>query len=176
MSKIKSQKILAIDPGTRNLGVAFFEGEELIYYGVKVIPYQTSQKETLIEGRKIISRLIQDFKPTTLVVEKTFFLNNKKSKLLNMFVREIQTVGMRKGLKVFAFATNTVRKNICGNGAASKNDIAHVIVSRYPELKAYLTSNRRWKEKFYKNMFDAIALGLVILTKRILNFHGVLCK
>jgi RNase H-fold protein (predicted Holliday junction resolvase) len=29
-------KILAIDPGTREMGVAFLDGEKLIYHGVKV--------------------------------------------------------------------------------------------------------------------------------------------
>lgn len=162
MSKRKSQKILAIDPGTRNLGVAFFEGSDLIYYGVKVIQLQNSKKKTLMEGRKIISRLIHDFKPAVLVVEKTFFPNNKNSEVLNSFTREIQALGRRQGLKVFSFATNTVRKTICGNGAGSKDEVAYVVISKFPELKAYLTSNRKWKEKFYRNMFDAIALGLMI--------------
>ncbi len=162
MKKNKPQKILTIDPGTRYLGIAFFEGKELIYYGVKVIKQRKFPHETLKEGKKVILRLIQDFKPEMLVVEKTFFSNNRNSALLNVFADEIQTIGKRQGLKVFAFAANMVRKNICENGAASKDDVARVIVSYFPELKPYLTSDRRWKEKFYRNMFDAIALGILV--------------
>jgi len=159
MNKNKLQKILAIDPGTRYMGIAFFEGRELIYYGVKTIRKMAHAQDTLREGRKIIARLIQDFKPTTLVVEKTFFSNNRNSALLNVFADEIKVIGKRKGLKVIAYAANTVRKGVCGNGAASKDEIAKVIVSYYPELRPYLTSDRKWKEKFYRNMFDAVALG-----------------
>ena len=32
---------------------------------------------------------------------------------------------------------------------------------RYPQLKVYLSQDRKWKEKYYANMFDAVALGLV---------------
>jgi Holliday junction resolvasome RuvABC endonuclease subunit len=68
---------------------------------------------------------------------------------------------MKQNLQVKELATNTVRKALCGNGAASKKEVARVVASRYPELKSYLTSDRRWKEKYYFNMFDAVALGLV---------------
>ncbi len=160
MKKIKSQKVLAIDPGTRHLGVAFFEGRELIYCGVKTILRKPSAHETLQEGRAIISRLISDFKPDILVVEKTFFSNNRNAALLNVYADEIKLIGKRKGLKVISFAANTVRKSVCGNGAASKDEVAKVVVSYYPELKPYLTSDRKWKEQFHRNMFDAIALGM----------------
>ena len=55
------------------MGVAFLEEGKLIYCGVKVIKKRKSPHETLREGRKIILRLIKDFKPDVLVVEKAFF-------------------------------------------------------------------------------------------------------
>ncbi|MCX6168682.1 MAG: crossover junction endodeoxyribonuclease RuvC [Ignavibacteriales bacterium] len=165
MKKLISRKVLAIDPGTRHLGVAFFEGKELIYYGVKTIKHMNLAHETLKEGKKAILRMIHDFKPEILVVEKTFFSNNRNSALLNVFADEIQTIGKRQGLKVYAYAANTVRKQICGNGSASKDEVAKVVVSYYPELKPYLTSDRKWKEIFHRNMFDAVALGLIAVNK-----------
>lgn len=30
------------------------------------------------------------------------------------------------------------------------------------ELKVYLTQDRVWKEKFHQNMFDAVALGIMV--------------
>jgi crossover junction endodeoxyribonuclease RuvC len=161
MSKIKGQKILAIDPGTKYMGAAIFEGKKLVYHGVITIPNLKSPREKLKEGRRIILRLIHDFKPEILVVEKTFFANNKNSVLLNAFTNEIRVLGKKQGLQVSSFAANTVRKYVCGNGFASKEEVAKVLVTKYPELKPYLTSNRRWKEKFYRNMFDAVALGLM---------------
>ncbi len=162
MKNIK-QRVLAIDPGTRNIGVAFFYGHELRYYSVKTISKNKLAQEKLKDGKKIILELIRDFKPNILIVEKTFFPHNKNSTLLNTLTREIRVVGKKQGLQVTTIATNTVRKYICKNGFASKDEVAKVLVTKYPELKPYLTSDRRWKEKFYRNMFDAVALGCTVL-------------
>ncbi len=157
----KKTKILAIDPGTREMGVAFLEKGKLIHYGVKSIRKKRSPHETLEEGRKIVKRLITDLKPEILVVEKTFFANNRNSSLLNVFFDEIKAIGRRKRLKVLSYAPNTVKKFICGNGRASKEEVAKVIVSKYPELKVYINNDRKWKERYHQNMFDAVALGMV---------------
>src|SRR5208337_4343741 len=113
------------------------------------------------EGRKVILRLINDLKPRVLAVEKTFFANNRNSALLNVFADEIRAIGRRKGLKVIGFAPNTLKKFICGDGRASKFQVATVMVSIFPELKVYLTQDRAWKEKFHQNMFDAVALAVM---------------
>lgn len=159
MRKKDKKRILSIDPGTRNIGFALLDDGVLVHYGVKVIRRMQSPHEKLREGRKLILRLINDFRPHTLVVEKTFFAKNRNSALLNVFADEIKAVGRREGLQVQSLAANTVRKLICGNGAASKDDVAKSMVSRYRELSPYLTSDRRWKERYHRNMFDAVALA-----------------
>jgi len=157
-----NSKILAIDPGTRVMGIAFLDNRQLIYYSVKAIRDSIkTPHEKLREGRKIILRLIKDFKPQVLVVEKAFFANNRNASLLNVFVDETKAIGKRKRLKVISYAPSTVKKYICGNGHASKKEVARVVVAKYPELKVYLTQDRAWKEKYYQNMFDAVALGIV---------------
>lgn len=158
-----NKKILAIDPGTRKMGVALLENGDLIYHGVKSIKKCKSPHETLKNGKKTILRLIEDFRPNTLVVEKAFFANNRNAALLNVFVDEIKSIAQRKRLKVLSFAPNTVKKQIFGYGRASKMDVARIIVSKFPELKVYLTQDRAWKEKYHQNMFDAVALGMMAL-------------
>jgi len=163
-SKTKNEiktRILAIDPGTRNMGVALLEDDTLIYHGVKTIKKRSTPHETLEAGRKIIFRLIKDLRPHILVVEKTFFKNNRNASLLNVFYDEIMAVGKRKRLKVKSYAPNTVKKFICGDGRASKEEVAKVIVSKYPELKVYISQDRKWKERYHQNMFDAVALGVI---------------
>jgi len=109
-------KILAIDPGTKHTGYAFLDKGKLIYYGVKVIKKKKSPHETLIAGRKIVLRLINDLKPNILAIEKTFISNNRSSSLLNVFFDEIKAVGRRKGLRILCFAPSTVKKHIAKNG------------------------------------------------------------
>jgi crossover junction endodeoxyribonuclease RuvC len=158
---LKHTRILAIDPGTREMGVALLQDRELIYHGVKTIKKGLTPHEKLKKGRKTVLRLITDFKPDVLVVENTFFVSNKNAALLNVFADEIKTIGKRKGLRVVSFAPNTVKKSICGNGRASKAEVARVVISRFPELKVFLTQDRAWKERYHQNMFDAVALGML---------------
>ena len=161
MNNTQKLKILAIDPGTRELGIAFLENEALVYHGVKVIKNRRSPHDTLKECRQTIVRLIDDFAPHVLAVEKTFFANNKNAALLNVVADEIVVLGKRKHLRVQSLAPNTVKKRICGNGRASKEEVARAIVSRYPELRVYKDQDRKWKLRFHENMFDAVALGLI---------------
>jgi Holliday junction resolvasome RuvABC endonuclease subunit len=161
----RPRKILAIDPGTRNMGIAYLEDNKILYHGVKTIPRKKSPHEMLREGRKIVLRLIKDFDPAILAVEKTFFANNRNAALLNAFTDEIRAIGRRKGLKVLEYAPNTVKKFVCGNGWAGKEEVARAIILKYPELKVYLTQDRAWKEKYHQNMFDAVAIGLMAMTK-----------
>jgi len=159
---MNNSKVLAIDPGTREMGIAFFDKGKLIYHGVKTIKKGKSPSETLKEGRKIVLRLIRDFKPKVLVFEKAFFANNRNASLLNVFVDEIKAISQRKRLRILSFAPNTVKKQICGYGRASKMDVARIIVSKFPELKVYLTQDRAWKERYHQNMFDAVALEMEV--------------
>lgn len=161
MPNNKKPRVLAIDPGTRHMGVALLENGQLIYHGVKSLSRGRSPHETLKEGRKVVLRLIKDFDPDILAVEKTFFANNRNSALLNVFADEIQAVGTRKGLRVIAFAPSAVKKRICGNGWARKEELARAVVCKFPELKVYLGQDRKWKSRYHANMFDAVALGMM---------------
>ena len=50
----KPTKILAIDPGTREIGVAVLEGEALVYYGIKTIRNRKRPQQVLQEAARIV--------------------------------------------------------------------------------------------------------------------------
>jgi crossover junction endodeoxyribonuclease RuvC len=156
-----NSRILAIDPGTRLMGVALLEKGQLIYHGVKVIKKGDSSSQTLQNARRIVLRLINDLRPDMLVVEKAFFAKSKNVLLLKVFIDEIKAIARRKQLKLISYSPNTVRKFICGNGWADKYEVSQAVAQQYPELRVYLTQDRAWKERFHQNMFDAVALGIM---------------
>jgi len=160
----KPKRILAIDPGTREMGVAVLEGTDLLYHGVHVFLHRESGQSILEEGKATVLRMIVDFDPEALAIEKTFFANNRNSALVNVLSDEIRTLGKRKHLQVLSFAPSTVKKRITGNGHATKSEVAAVLVAQYPQLKGYVVDQPKWKQKFHANMFDAVALGLVALS------------
>jgi len=155
------QRILAIDPGTRLMGIAFLDGGKLIYHTVKVIAKGRSPQQTLQRARDSVLRLINDLDPQVVAVERTFFNQNRNTALLNVLFDEIRSIARRKHLDFVAFAPSTIKKFTCGNGRADKKEVAAVVVSKFPELKVYLTQDRAWKERFHQNMFDAVALGIM---------------
>jgi len=156
---LNNSRILAIDPGTRIMGIAFLDKGQLVYHGVKVIKKGNSPNDNLQSARRIILRLIKDFNPNLVVVENAFFARSRKAYLLNVLIDEIKAIARRKRIKLSSYSPSTVKKFITGNGWASKEQVARAIVSKFPELKVYLTQDRAWKERFHQNMFDAVALG-----------------
>ena len=160
MHSKSTTRILAIDPGTREMGVALLDRRELVYHGVRTIRKRQSPRDTLDCGRNVVLRLISDFRPQVLAFEKTFFASNRNAALLNVFADEIKAIGQRKGLRVQAFAPSTIKKHVCGHGHATKQEVAHAVVARYPDLKVYLTQDRKWKARYHANMFAAVAIAL----------------
>ena len=161
----RNNRILAIDPGTRHMGVALLDGGRLVYHGVKNISGGGSPHDRLIEARRLVLRLIRDFRPNVLAIEKAFFANNRNVALLNVFVDDIRAIARRKKLTVVGFAPSTVKKWICGNGRANKRQVARVVVAKYPQLGVYMTQDRKWKERYHQNMFDAVAIGMMARAK-----------
>jgi crossover junction endodeoxyribonuclease RuvC len=160
-------RILAIDPGTRFMGVAFLEDGKLIYHAVKVIAKGASPQRTLQRARDAVVRLIDDLQPDLVAVERTFFNQNRHTALLNVLFDEIRSVARRRRLAFVSYAPSTIKKFICGNGRAAKKQVATIVVSKFPELKVYLTQDRAWKVRFHQNMFDAVALGILVTAQRL---------
>jgi crossover junction endodeoxyribonuclease RuvC len=161
------RRILAIDPGTRFMGVAFLDDGKLVYHAVKVIAKGSSPQRTLQRARDAVVRVIDDFAPDVVAVERTFFNQNRNTALLNVLFDEIRSLARRRRLAFVSYAPSTIKKFVCGNGRADKKQVAAVVVSHFPELKVYLTQDRAWKERFHQNMFDALALGLMVAAREL---------
>lgn len=154
------------------MGFAVFDGKKLAHYGVATILERKSPREILANGRAFVRELLDNFHPHFLVIEKTLFANNKDSAVLNKFTKEIIVIGKRRHARTLMLSANSVRKEVCGNGVASKQDVAMKMVEHFPELKPYLHSDRRWKEEFFYNMFDAVALGAAVIHRNPLEIFG----
>jgi Holliday junction resolvasome RuvABC endonuclease subunit len=161
-------KIIAIDPGTRHMGVAVLEGSDLIFATVKIVKDKPmTVVETLHKTEKIIARLLATYRPDILAIEKTFFVQSKRSPLLNGLTQTIKKQARSKKLRIFEYAPTAVRKFICQDGKATKMKAAEIIVNKfYPWLRPYLEKDLRkkwWEEKYWEGMFSAISLGLTCL-------------
>src|SRR5438067_12627450 len=78
-----SPTILAIDPGTKEIGVAVLFGLALRYYAVKTIKRRQPPHALLAEISRYITSLINEYHPEALAIEKTFLIQ-KSAVLLNV--------------------------------------------------------------------------------------------
>lgn len=160
----KRTKILAIDPGTRELGVAILEGEELIYYGVKTVQRRTTPQEVLGEITRIIKQLIDRYAPSILAIEKVISIQ-RNSSLLIVATDQIKAAARREELVVYEYEPKVIRKFICQTGKATKREVAKHLARKYYELSQYLNRKSKWEQLYYAKLFDAISVGLICCTQ-----------
>jgi len=158
--------IIAVDPGTRFWGVTVFRGEDIIVSLVKVLSTKGSPRKRLEEVKRVFSSLLEDYAPDVLVLEKPFLFWSKQSHLLNVLIEEIKSLARKEKMKIYELSPRTVRKAVCGNGNASKKDMAMVVSTIYPELKIRLNQDRRYKEIYWGHAFDSAGLGVCYLKNK----------
>lgn len=151
--------ILALDPGLRDLGYAVLQGRRLVTSGVLGLR-RTPKDERLAKARKHVQSWMQTHRPDVVVVEKTYRHPVPWLDQLHQLSRSAQNLATRRGTAFTMYSPQRVRSTVAGNGKAKKPEVAIAVAHRFPSLRVYLTQDRRWKERYWQNMFDAVALAL----------------
>ncbi len=99
--------------------------------------------------------------PTALAYEESVYVQQASSLLLRAQGREIQRTAKAAGLKVTAYSPSYVRQSLCGDAWATKHRVAAHLVERFPELAGYRTNQSPRSERYWLNMFDAVAVAVV---------------
>ncbi len=153
------ETILALDPGLRELGYAVLTGRRLAASGVLSLK-DSPRRRRLAVAREHIQRLTNAHQPTAIVVEKTHphslpWLND-----LHKLTRAVRRIAAQRSATFSGYAPQTARKTLVGDGWAKKPEVAAAVAHRFPQLRVHLTQDRRWKERYWYNLFDAVALAL----------------
>ena len=155
-------KVLAVDPGTKHMGYAAFEGTELVDFGVRSIR-QGSLPVILQHVETVVERLVSEKRPYALVYEKNAFSQIRQNYRLVRAIQKIEAVARRHCTRTFAYDPRTVRKVVSGDGNIRKQELARCVAIRYPETRIYLKGRNATQERFWLNAFDAIGCGLAYL-------------
>lgn len=155
----KPDTILALDPGLRDLGYAVLDGSRLVTSGVLGLR-RVGKEQRLATARKQVIAWMRTHRPSVVVVEKTYRHPVPWLDQLHQLSRTAKIVATRQHAVFTMYSPQSVRATVAGNGKAKKPEVAIAVAHRYPSLRVYLTQDRRWKEKYWQNMFDAIALAL----------------
>lgn len=152
-------KIISIDPGYERVGIAVIEklpkqNEVLLYSDC----FKTSKEDRLpariaLIGREI-KKLIEEYKPERLAIEKLYFTNNQKTA---MGVSEARGViiyeGSLAGLTIHEYTPLEIKVAVTGYGKSDKKQV----ISMIPRLI------KIDKKIAHDDEYDAIAVGITCL-------------
>jgi len=158
-------RILAVDPGTRFMGVAFLVGPELIRADIEHVREPGMAPNEIPEkAQRILRRWIEHYQPDVIAVEKAFFAQSKASRHVQRLTNAIATLAKAKHLPVQTYPPTIVRRLICKEGRPTRLAVARVLATDYfPWLAPYYEREARkswWRKHYWTSMFDAIAVGL----------------
>ena len=151
----KSKTILGIDPGTNILGYGVIcidsKGPHYVDMGVFDLRKIKDPFEKLANIFAGVSELLEIHNPDELAVESPFYGKNAQVVLkLGRAQGAALTAAVMKGIPVAEYAPRKAKIAICGNGAASKEQVAMMIQKT---LKVDLDPK-------YLDATDALAIAL----------------
>ena len=156
-------KILAIDPGYEKIGIAVLEKNEktsnkevLLFSECFKTSRKDSSHERLCALGKEVERIITEFKPKSLAIEKLFFAENQKTAMLVSEARGVIIYeATRVGLSVREFTPLEVKVAVTGYGRSAKDQVKFMV-------EKLVAVNKKIKED---DEYDAIALGLTYFAR-----------
>ena len=156
---MKNDTILAIDPGLREPGLAVLSGRRLLVHETLWLR-DTPRRERLAVIQAAVARLARTHHPAAVVVEKTYRHPVPWLDDLHQITLAAKRLARRTGSEFATYSPQAVRRTVAGYGKARKPEVALAVTHHFPQLRVLLTQDRRWKERFWLNMFDAVALAL----------------
>lgn len=131
-SKIVSEKILGIDPGTGLLGWGLIEkvGGKIrpLKYGCVRTPPNTPLPDRLLSIYLSLCDIIKTNKPDCMAIEELFFFKNQKTVMGVAQARGVAIICAKKqGMSVFEYTPLQVKQALTGYGRADKAQMQEMV-------------------------------------------------
>jgi len=152
----KPLKILGINPGKRYLGIALFEGGELLDWGVKVIKGKWSKRK-MEKAIGIVSELIRQYQPDAVAMKKLH--PSRTSRNLTRLADGIARLSRRKRLRLCRYSIGEFESFFSPDERVNRRRLAELVASAYPVLCHELEREKSHKNPYHIRMFEAVALG-----------------
>ncbi len=166
-----NHRIIAIDPGTREMGVVVVQGREILYYGVKSFKRRNPASVLLAQIGNAVEKLLHAYQPDVLVIEKAQLNKHNATRKLIQISKMIKFVAKQQRLKIVEYSSESVRKRVCKVERPTKNNMTNELCSKYPELSVYRYRKHEWKSKYWQNMFDALGLAVAYLDSKAVKLN-----
>ncbi len=125
-------RILGIDPGTGIVGFGVIDRDglknSLVDAGVIRTPAHTPAHERLLTIYEDLKGIIDEHKPTVMVVEQLFFAKNVTTAMTVSQARGvILLVGEQMGLSIYEYTPLQIKQALTGYGRAEKAQIQEMV-------------------------------------------------
>lgn len=151
--------ILAINPGTRYIGIAVLRGAVLIEWSVKVVAGPLSQTKRK-KIAKLIDRLISEYEPDIIVTKRLH--PSRASQVLNRICRDIEAAAIADGIMSERYSIQEVEQFFAPGERMNKIHLAELVCKQHPVLHNELNRERDNCNPYYVRMFEAVALGTMV--------------
>ncbi len=148
--------VLAVNPGTRYLGIAVVREDQLQDWRVKVLK-GTWSKGKLKKALAIISTCTLRYRPDCVVIKRLH--PSRSSRGLNSLHHQIQKLCLKKKLTCVHYTIKQLEAVFCPEERKNKRNLAEAVTARYPELTCELATEKRGRNPYHMRMFEAVALG-----------------
>lgn len=162
---LHGDRILAIDPISRGFGFVVLEEEplQLVDWGIRVCTRRNGAT-----CPRALRRMIVDYEPSIVVIEGEHEVTSLRLRALGDFVSSVADVLDASAVPVRTFSRMEIRQVFSQAGAVTKEQVARVLVSHFPELTTSLPPPRKmWQsEDSRMSIFDALSLAVVYLAEK----------
>ena len=126
-------RVLSVDPGLGITGFSILDQKktktQLSAYGTIRPPKNDTMEKRLNHLFEEITKVFDQFSPGVLAIEDAFYSKNVKSAMkLGQARGTIILAAARASIAVHEFAPRKVKQSVCGNGAASKEQVQFMVM------------------------------------------------
>lgn len=127
------QRILGIDPGSRltGFGVLDFTGDTPVYVASGTVRSPDGAfADRLRQIFESVGAIVADYQPDAVVIESVFMHKNAASALKLGHARSAALCAtFEHDVEVFEYAPRAIKQAVVGSGAATKEQVQHMVVS-----------------------------------------------
>ena len=157
----KEIRTLALNPGSRYVGIAVFHGPELVDWAVRSIR-EKSPEARLDQLKSILSEIAETHSVNCLVIKSLH--PSRSSEYLSQLTGTLKEWAKEEHHAVREYTIKEVETFLLPSGRLNKHLLMEGVASSHPFLFPELEEEKQNRNPYLIRMFEAVALGMRCLS------------
>jgi Holliday junction resolvasome RuvABC endonuclease subunit len=147
------------------MGIAVLDNGHFLDYAVKTFRKRKGAKSVSLKKRleltsSVLPRFIHRYEPQVLAVELPSTQRQKLSPYLRALVPHLQKLAKAQGLQYYECTSWEIRKSLCGQSKATRNELANKLCQEYREFRRFAEKRTAWQVEYWNSLFCAASIAL----------------